>query len=113
MKVLVAHVIISAYGFWLPNDPPGSWSDFVAAWELFRYGRATCTPWRVTHAVTDHFRAHGPRGCGRSIVLIPIMCAMRSRMSKTIQCAKDCDRSNGGSSLRIHPLSVRSTPLSG
>src|SRR4051812_39201122 len=27
------HVIFSAYGFWLPNDPRGSWSDFVGSWE--------------------------------------------------------------------------------
>ncbi|SFH67602.1 hypothetical protein SAMN05421753_10212 [Planctomicrobium piriforme] len=37
------HVIISAYGFWLPNDPRGSWSDFVRSWELFRFGPATKT----------------------------------------------------------------------
>ena len=36
--ILAYHVIVSAYGFWLPNDPRGSWSDFVAAWEFFRYG---------------------------------------------------------------------------
>jgi REP element-mobilizing transposase RayT len=35
------HVILGAYGFWLPNDPRGSWSDFVGAWELLRFGRAT------------------------------------------------------------------------
>ena len=35
------HVIFGAYGFWLPNDPRGSWSDFVGAWELARFGRAT------------------------------------------------------------------------
>lgn len=35
------HVIFCAYGFWLPNDPRGSWSDFVGAWELVRFGRAT------------------------------------------------------------------------
>ena len=35
------HVIFGAYGFWLPNDPRGSWSDFVAAWELLRFGSAT------------------------------------------------------------------------
>jgi REP element-mobilizing transposase RayT len=39
--ILACHVIISAYGFWLPNDPRGSWSDFVGAWELVRFGRAT------------------------------------------------------------------------
>src|SRR5882757_6425768 len=35
------HVIFSTYGFWLPNDPRGSWSEFVGSWELFRHGRAT------------------------------------------------------------------------
>ena len=38
---LGAHLILSAYGFWLPNDPRGSWSDFVASWELLRFGKAT------------------------------------------------------------------------
>ncbi len=33
------HVVFVTYGAWLPNDPRGSWSDFVAAWELFRFGR--------------------------------------------------------------------------
>ena len=37
------HVIFGAYGFWLPNDPRGSWSDFVGSWNLFRYGPATKT----------------------------------------------------------------------
>jgi REP element-mobilizing transposase RayT len=35
------HAIWGAYGFWLPNDPRGSWSDFVASWELARFGKAT------------------------------------------------------------------------
>jgi REP element-mobilizing transposase RayT len=35
------HVIMPAYGFWLPNDPRGSWSDFVGKWELTRFGRTT------------------------------------------------------------------------
>jgi REP element-mobilizing transposase RayT len=37
-RVRAYHLIFSAYGFWLPNDPRGSWSDFVRAWELFRAG---------------------------------------------------------------------------
>jgi len=36
------HAIFTAYGFWLPNDPRGSWSDFVGSWELFRFGPAKC-----------------------------------------------------------------------
>jgi REP element-mobilizing transposase RayT len=39
--VIAYHIIITAHGFWLPNDPRGSWSDFVGAWELLRFGRAT------------------------------------------------------------------------
>jgi REP element-mobilizing transposase RayT len=39
--VVAYHVIISAYGFWLPNDPRGSWSDVIRKWELLRFGPAT------------------------------------------------------------------------
>lgn len=39
--VLGYHLILSAYGFWLPNDERGSWSDFVRAYELARFGPAT------------------------------------------------------------------------
>ncbi|MCA9162376.1 MAG: transposase [Planctomycetales bacterium] len=35
------HVIWGTYGFWLPNDPRGSWSDFVYSWEIARFGKAT------------------------------------------------------------------------
>ena len=51
------HVIFGAYGFWLPNDPRGSWSDFVGSWELFRYGPATTTDERRSQAYEPHDRA--------------------------------------------------------
>jgi REP element-mobilizing transposase RayT len=35
------HSIFSMYGFWMPNDPRGSGSDYVAQWDLFRFGPAT------------------------------------------------------------------------
>jgi len=41
MSVIAFHVIVTAYGFWLPNDPRGSWSDWVRAFELQKYGPAT------------------------------------------------------------------------
>ena len=50
------HVILSAYGFWLPNDPRGSWSDFVGAWELFRFGPATKTDSTQSVAHEPHNR---------------------------------------------------------
>src|SRR5438270_5776341 len=51
------HIIFSAYGFWLPNDPRGSWSDFVGSWELFRYGSATKTAETRSLAHRAHDRA--------------------------------------------------------
>jgi hypothetical protein len=39
--MIAFHLIISAYGFWLPNDPRGSWSDFVGSWELLKFEPAT------------------------------------------------------------------------
>lgn len=35
------HVVLAHYGFWLPNDPRGSWSEFVASWEIARFGKTT------------------------------------------------------------------------
>jgi len=54
--VLAYHIIITAYGFWLPNDPRGSWSDFIGAWELLKYGRATKTTLRHSLAKNPHDR---------------------------------------------------------
>src|SRR5256885_5240231 len=48
------HLIITAYGFWLPNDPRGSWSDFVRAWELLRFGPAMKTNERRSLARDPH-----------------------------------------------------------
>jgi len=52
--VMGYHVIFGAYGFWLPNDPRGSWSDFVGAWDLFRYGSATKTSATSSLAAQAH-----------------------------------------------------------
>lgn len=54
--ILASHGIFAAYGFWLPNDPRGSWSDFVRRWELLRFGKATKID--ETHSVAhrDHNR---------------------------------------------------------
>ncbi len=54
--VLASHVIFTAYGFWLPNDPRGSWSDFVRSWELRRFGPATKTETRQSVAGHPHDR---------------------------------------------------------
>jgi REP element-mobilizing transposase RayT len=58
LPVLAYHLIMTAYGFWLPNDPRGSWSDFVRSWELFLFGGpATRTRERRSLAREPHDRA--------------------------------------------------------
>jgi REP element-mobilizing transposase RayT len=52
--VLAYHAIFTAYGFWLPNDPRGSWSDFVRNWELLKFGPATKTAQRRSLAHNAH-----------------------------------------------------------
>ena len=52
--VIAYHAIFGAYGFWLPNDPRGSWSEFVGSYELFRYGRATTTRETRSQANAEH-----------------------------------------------------------
>jgi len=54
--VFGSHLIVTAYGFWLANDPRGSWSDFVGAWELVRFGRATRVHTRRSLADRPHDR---------------------------------------------------------
>ena len=57
-RVLWYHLILTAYGFWLPNDPRGSWSTFVGSWELYKFGPATKTSEKrsLAHDVHDRER---------------------------------------------------------
>ena len=56
--ILGLHFIFSAYGFWLPNDPRGSWSEVVRQYELACFGPATkvTTTRSVAAAPHDHAR---------------------------------------------------------
>jgi hypothetical protein len=58
LGVRAYHVIFTAYGFWLPNDPRGSWSNFVRSWELFLTGGpSTKVTTRQSLAQAPHDRA--------------------------------------------------------
>jgi REP element-mobilizing transposase RayT len=54
--VIAAHLVFTCYGFWLPNDPRGSWSDFVRSWDLLQFGPATKTDQRRSLARDPHDR---------------------------------------------------------
>jgi hypothetical protein len=56
--ILAYHAIFAAYGFWLPNDPRGSWSEFVASWDLLlASGKATKTNDPRSLAKAEHDNA--------------------------------------------------------
>jgi len=57
MRVLAFHFILSAYGFWLPNDPRGSWSETIRAFHLLRHGDATKVNTHRSLAHDAHDRA--------------------------------------------------------
>src|SRR5712691_10756360 len=61
------HVIWGTYGFWLPNDPRGSWSDFVASWELARFGKATKSQERLAVDVAQWSRWRAEAEQARSV----------------------------------------------
>lgn len=63
------HVIFGAYGFWLPNDPRGSWSTFVKSWELAQFGPATKTTERRSLAKRPH--DHALRQAAKEALLYP------------------------------------------
>ncbi len=53
--VIAYHLILANYGFWLPNDQRGSWSEFVRSWEIFLAGgRATKVTTRRSVADRPH-----------------------------------------------------------
>jgi REP element-mobilizing transposase RayT len=54
VMVQAYHAIWGAYGFWLPNDPRGSWSAFVGSWEIFRYGKGVPAGTRFSRAAVAH-----------------------------------------------------------
>ncbi|MFG0329752.1 MAG: hypothetical protein ACF8PN_07635 [Phycisphaerales bacterium] len=52
---LADHIIFGMYGFWLPNDPRGSWSTYVGARALYDHsGPATKTDDRRSVAHAPH-----------------------------------------------------------
>ena len=52
--ILGFHFIFIAYGFWLPNDPRGSWSTTIRNLELLRFGPATKTDTTRSVATKPH-----------------------------------------------------------
>lgn len=56
LPIIAYHMSFGAYGFWLPNDPRGSWSDYVWAERLRPFGPVTKVNTRRSLAHEKHDR---------------------------------------------------------
>lgn len=83
--VLASHVILGAYGFWLPNDPRGSWSTFVGAWDLYRCAPSAGSVSRRTFPAAFSIKTlptiHNRRPFSRDSPRSDLVCALRPRSS--------------------------------
>ncbi len=52
--MIASHIIFGCYGFWLPNDPRGSWSDYIRNRKLFEYGGPNRVCTTASHAQISH-----------------------------------------------------------
>jgi REP element-mobilizing transposase RayT len=99
--VLGYHLVFGAYGFWLPNDPRGSWSEFVAMWDLLRYGRATTTRSRRSVAAAPHDRARR-RAAKAALRYAPVRFTGRQALSISQGFRRAIDESG----YRLHACAI-------
>ncbi len=99
--VLGFHVIFGTYGFWLPNDPRGSWSDFVGKWELLRFGTATKVDTRRSVAASPHDQDLR-RQAKKALTYPPVHLTGRQALAAT----RGFDQAQHESGYTIHACSV-------
>jgi len=101
MRLLAAHIIFTAYGFWLPNDPRGSWSEWVAAWELFKYGTATKVEHGRSVAHVSHDADHR-RAAKKALKYDPVL--FNGLQARAV--ARGFSRAAGEGKYPIHACSI-------
>jgi REP element-mobilizing transposase RayT len=89
--VLAYHVVISYYGFWLPNDPRGSNSIYVRAPWLLKYGPATTVAHRRSVAWKPHDR-NLRREAKRSLRYDPVVVSGRQARAIVRGFALACEK---------------------
>lgn len=99
--ILAHHCIFSMYGFWLPNDPRGSGSDYITVWELFRYGPATKTLSR--HSVAANRHDHALRLQAKEALKYP---PVQITGLQAVTIAKGFRKACEEGGYRIHALSI-------
>ena len=99
--ILGYHFIFSAYGFWLPNDPRGSWSEIVREFELRKFGPATKV--NTTRSVASRPHDHQLRLAAKRALRYP---AVRFTGEQAVLIAKGFADAVLQHSYVIHALAI-------
>ena len=88
------HAIFSAYGFWLPNDPRGCWSDFVHSYELYKFGGAPNTVSDKRSYAHDEHDVRSRRDTKEHLKYPPVRFEDAQRISIAKGIAQSCEESD-------------------
>lgn len=70
-KIVAWHFILCTYGFWLPNDPRGSWSRFVRSPHIFAAGGAATGGGNIRRSVAGARHNVALRHAAKAALLYP------------------------------------------
>ena len=95
------HFIFSAYGFWLPNDPRGSWSEVVREYEIARFGPSTKI--NTTRSVAAQSHHHAKRLAAKQALRYP---PVRFASIQAAEIAKGFETACGEADYRLMALAI-------
>lgn len=105
--MIAFHAIISAYGFWLPNDPRGSWSTYVGSRTLHGFG-GNATKTTTTRSVASRPHNHSQRRSAKALLKYP---AVRFNGEQARSITKGFEQIADDAGYRILALAVLPTHL--
>lgn len=81
---VATHCIWGAYGFWLPNDPRGSGSNFVGSYKLWQ-AAGNATPVDSTHSVAHQPHDRTRRLAAKVVLQKPPMLFTAAQIAAIVQ----------------------------
>ena len=101
-RLLATHLIWGCYGFWLPNDPRGSWSKYVGSRLIYDAGgKATTVSTRRSLAKDPHDREH--RRAAKAALLDAPVCLSSVAAREVAHATADAAAYRG---VAVHALAV-------
>src|SRR5208337_782957 len=103
--VLACHLIFTTYGFWLPNDPRGSWSDFVRSFDLY-LAAGPATKISTHHSIAHQHHNRAARFAAKSVLHYKPVIFTDAQLQKV---AEGVQTAVNRSHFQIHACSILPT----